>query len=124
VNAPQPGVYSLRIGSQTPADETSNRTNATPFSIAARVDAPAPLLVEAGGEYTLTGMGFIGGSTQLLLDTTPLDYVTTPLAPGQFKVTGNAAISFKTPANLGAGLHTVRIRVNGVESPPGLWIRI
>lgn len=123
-NAPQPGVYSLRVGSQTPADAVPNRTNATPFSVAARVDAPSPLLVEAGGQYAVTGMGFVAGSTEVLLDTTPLAYVTAPLAAGQFSVTGNSAIAFKTPSNLSTGLHTVRIRVNGVESPPGLWIRI
>lgn len=72
----------------------------------------------------MTGMGFVGGSTELLLDTSPLAYVTTPLAAGQFSVTGNSAIAFKSPSNLSIGLHTVRIRVNGVESPPSLWIRI
>ena len=69
-------------------------------------------------------MGFVAGSTEVLLDTTPLAYVTAPLSAGQFSVTGNSAIAFKTPSNLSTGLHTVRIRVNGVESPPGLWIRI
>jgi hypothetical protein len=122
-NAPPPGVYSLRVGSQTPADAVINRTSATPFTVAARVDAPSPLIVEAGGQYAITGMGFVGGGTELLLDTTPLNYVTTPLAAGQFSITGNSAITFKSPGNLSAGLHTVRIRVNGVESPPGLWIR-
>ena len=122
-NAPQPGVYSLRAGSQAPADAVTFRTNATPFSIAARVDAPAPVLTASAGAYTLSGMGFVAGSTEVLLDATTLAYVTSPPSTGQFNVTGNTGITFKAPANLSPGSHTVRIRVNGVESPPSLWIR-
>jgi hypothetical protein len=127
--APAPGVYMLRAGSDAPGDAITNRTNSTPFSVAALVDVPAspatPVLAEVAGTYTITGMGFIGGSTELLLDTAPLASLAVgPPGPGQFTVTGNTAITFQPPTNLSSGLYTVRVRVNGIESPPAVWIRL
>jgi hypothetical protein len=126
--APQPGLYLLRAGSQAPADAVTNRTNSTPFSVAAEVDtgSPAgPVLIPDASGYSFAGMGFMAGGTELLLDTVPLEYVAMPPpASGQFTVTGNTDISFQPPSTLASGLYTVRVRVNGIESPPALWIRI
>jgi len=128
--APVPGVYMLRAGSEAPVDAITNRTNSTPFSVAARMDVPpgspqTTVLPEVAGEYSFTGMGFLAGSTEVLLDTVPLTFVALPpLAPGQFTVQGNTGIQFQPPGNLTAGLYTVRVRVNGIESPPALWIRM
>jgi hypothetical protein len=130
VNAPPPGVYAIRAGSQSPPDLISNRTNSTPFNIAARVDVPAspagPIVPEVAGAYTITGMGFIAGtSTQVLLETVPLTYVAAPpLQPGQFTVGSISHISFQRPNGLPPGLYGIRVRVNGVESPPALWIKV
>ena len=33
-----------------------------------------------------------------------------------------ATIKFMRPANLPPGRYAVRVRVNGVESPPAVWI--
>jgi len=127
--SPAPGVYALRAGSNKPGDADTYRTNSTPFNIAARVDLPGappnPVLPLAGGQYNVTGMGFQGGNTEVLLDTIPLTAVALPpLAAGQFVVASNASIQFKAPAFLNPGLYTVRIRVNGIESPPALWIQV
>jgi hypothetical protein len=127
-NTPPAGFYSIRVGSQSPPDEITNRTNSTPFSIAARVDSTAspsdPVLIPNAGVYTVTGLGFIPGSTELLLETVPLAYVATPPGAGQFTVSDAQTITFQPPANLPAGVHGVRVRVNAVESPPAVWISI
>ncbi|HEY6306925.1 MAG TPA: hypothetical protein VI488_10765, partial [Candidatus Angelobacter sp.] len=126
--APSPGVYLLRAGSNAPADAVTNRTNSTPFSVAARVDVPAspaiPILPQAGGVYTVKGMGFVAGQTEVLLDTVALDVTTSPPGAGQFSVLDIATVEFRTPTNLAPGRYSVRIRVNGVESPPALWINV
>jgi hypothetical protein len=127
-NAPPPGVYAIRAGSNSPPDLISNRTNSTPFHIAARVDVPAspagPVVAAVAGTYTITGMGFIAGSTQVLLETVPLTYVATPPQPGQFTVGSISQISFQRPDGLPPGLYGIRVRVNGVDSPPALWIKV
>jgi hypothetical protein len=106
----------------------TNRTNTTPFSVAARVDAPPPpalpLLVDVAGTYTVKGMGFITANTEILLETIPLSAVNTPLNAGEFTVVDVATMKFRRPAGLSAGLYAVRVRVNGVESPPALWIKV
>ena len=128
-NAPQPGVYLLEAGSDTASsDLVTNRTNRTPFSVAARIDAPAPpslpLLTDVAGLYTVKGMGFVATSTEVLLETIPLAPVATPPSAGQFTVVDVATIQFRRPAGLSTGLYGLRVRVNGVESPPALWIKI
>jgi hypothetical protein len=127
--SPVPGVYALRAGSTQPADSGTYRTNTTPFNLAARVDVPGvppnPILALAGGQYSISGMGFLAGNTEVLLDTIPLTAVALPpLAPGQFVVASNTSIQFMAPAFLHPGLYTVRLRVNGIESPPALWIQV
>ena len=129
-DAPLPGVYGIRAGSQAPGDLITYRTNLTPFNVAARVDVPAaspadPIVPEIAGAYTITGMGFVAGSTQVLLETVPLSYVAAPpLHPGQFTVPDIETITFQRPAGLAPGLYGIRVRVNEVESPPALWIRV
>jgi hypothetical protein len=126
--APQPGVYALVVGSDAGPDAITYRTNVTPFSIAARVDAPGslalPVLKDVAGTYTATGMGFIAGSTQVMLETVPLDYVAGPPGAGQFTVVDVETITFQAPSGLSSGMYGVRIRVNQVESPPALWIQL
>jgi len=126
--APLPGVYMLRAGSDAPPDATRNRTNTTPFSVAARVDVPGappnPILAPAAGIFTFTGAGFVAGSTEVLLDTLPLTPSALSLLPGTFNVASSTSITFRRPDNMPAGRYTVRVRVNQVESPPALWIQV
>jgi len=127
-NSPLPGIYQIRAGSDLPTDTTKNRTNATPFSVAALINvtiAPPnpPILVPAAGTYTLNGAGFISGSTELLLETVAL--TEGPPAPGTFQVNGpGTVITFQAPLALALGLYGIRLRVNQVESPPSWWIKI
>jgi hypothetical protein len=128
LNAPPPGVYQLRVGSNNPPDAVTNRTNSTSFSVAARVDVPilppnAPILADAGGDYTLHGEGFIAGHSAILLDTIALtENPAGPPADGEFTVNSGQQITFRAPLALAPGRYTVRVRVNEVESPPSWWI--
>ena len=127
--APTPGIYQLRAGSPGPS---ANRTNAVPFSVAAWVDTSAvpppnpPILApDLGGTYTLNGEGFVLGQTEVLLDTHALtNNQIAPLLDGQFAVAPTTQVTFRRPAGLPAGLYAVRVRVNGVESPPSWWINV
>jgi hypothetical protein len=69
-------------------------------------------------------MGFIAGSTQVMLETVPLSYVAGTPGAGQFTVADIGTITFQAPAGLSSGMYGVRIRVNQVESPPALWIQV
>lgn len=119
-NAPVPGIYQLRAGSDTP---TSYRTNATPFSVAAWINASSvpppnpPLLAASAGTYTIAGQGFVTGATEVLLDTILL-----PAA--NVDVVSAEEVTFTVPATVAAGTYTVRVRVNNVESPPAWWVVI
>jgi hypothetical protein len=127
-NAPAPGIYQLRAGSDVAPHQ--NRTNATPFSIAARVDVsiapPNPPVLPGGPPYTVKGMGFFAGQTQVQLETVALSEVPVPTPPaaGQFSVIDVQTIVFQPPVSLSAGLYGLRIRVNQVESPPSWWVKV
>jgi hypothetical protein len=119
----------LRVGSDAAAgDRSTHRSNATPFSIAARVDVTVPspnppVLSAAGGLFTLDGAGFLAGKTEVLLDTVPLIATAGDPGPGQFAVNApGTAITFRAPAELDPGRYTVRIRVNQVEPAPSWWV--
>jgi len=127
-NTPAPGVYQLRVGSDTvKGDPITYRSNTTPFSIAARVDVtvapPNPPLLSP--PYKLQGRGFLGGQTEVLLDTLSLVPSNVPPGAGQFQITaGGTEIDFQPPGGLSPGRYSVRVRVNRVESDPSWWITI
>jgi Pvc16 N-terminal domain len=128
--APPPGIYQLRAGSNNPPDPSTNRSNSAPFSVAARIGvsiAPPspPILAATAGTYTLNGDGFMAQRTQVLLDTVALsENLGGAPADGQFTVVSAQQITFRAPAGAALGRYTVRVRVNGVESPPSWWIVI
>jgi Pvc16 N-terminal domain len=128
LGAPAPGVYGIAVGSDAGPDAITYRSNITPISIAALVDAPGspalPILTPVAGTYTVTGTGFIAGATQVMLETVPLANVAGPPGAGQFAVVDVGTITFQAPTTLPSGMYGVRIRVNQVESPPALWIQI
>jgi Pvc16 N-terminal domain len=128
LGAPQPGMYGIVVGSDAGPDAITYRTNVTPFSIAALVNVPGspplPILPAVAGTYTVTGMGFIAGSTEVMLETVPLNYVSGSPGAGQFTVADIGTITFQAPTGLRSGMYGVRIRVNQVESPPAVWIQI
>jgi hypothetical protein len=129
VDAPPPGIYQLLAGSPSPG---TNRTNAVPFSVAAWINTsavpppnPPILMPDATGTYTLEGEGFVLGQTEILLDTIALsNNQVPPLLDGQFAVAPTQQAKFRPPAGIPTGRYTVRVRVNGVESPPSWWINV
>jgi hypothetical protein len=128
LGAPAAGVYSIAAGSGASTDAIKFRTNMTPFSIAALVHAPGspalPLLTPVTGTYTVTGMGFIAGATEVMLETAALNPVAGPPGAGEFTVLNIGTLTFRAPAGLGPGMYGVRVRVNQVESPPAVWIQL
>lgn len=127
--APPPGIYQLRAGSLGPS---AYRTNAVPFSISAFIDTsavppPSPpiLLPDPSGTYTLNGEGFVLGQTEILLDTYALtNNQVSPLLDGEFAVSPTTQATFRRLSSLAPGVYAVRVRVNGVESPPSWWINV
>lgn len=117
-NIPPAGIYQLRVG-----NDQEIRSNATPFSIAAWVNpTDKPILTAVGETYTLNGIGFVSGKTEVILDTIPLSE-SNSIAAEKFTVNSDGTIiNFKLPTNLLDGKYSVRVRVNQVESPPAKWV--
>jgi hypothetical protein len=129
-DTPPPGIFQLRVGSDTAqGDKQTVRSNATPFSIAAHIDGPAAtasaLLTAPGGIFTLNGLGFTTGKTEVFLDTIALTSTNGIPNAGEFNVNGGeTTITFKAPTSLAPGRYTIRVRVNHVESAPTWWIDV
>lgn len=118
---PAAGIYQLRVGNAN-GEPLVTRSNATPFSIAAWVEPTGgPILSASGSTYTLNGQGFSPGDVEVHIGTLPLD-LGGGSAPGQFVVSSSTEISFQLPDTLSVGVHSVRVRVNQVESPPAKWV--
>jgi hypothetical protein len=118
--APEPGVYQLRVG-----NAGTLRSNATPFSIAARVDPAGGPILGGGPAFTLNGTGFVAGETEVFLETVALAPASggggAP-GPGEFRVTGAGSLAFRLPDALPPGRYAVRVRVRQVESAPAQWV--
>jgi len=129
--APRPaGIYQLRVGNNLPAGNAlAVRSNATPFGLAALVDAGTTPVLPApapGSPYVLTGAGFDPAAIEVLLETVPLaphGGAGGP-APGEFLVADARTIQFQPPADLGPGTYAVRVRVNQVDSAPAKWVTV
>lgn len=122
-DTPPAGVYQLRVGNAI------ERSNATPVSIAANLTIPpgppAPVLVPAAGIFTINGIGFVGGNTEVLIGTVALTEAGGAPAAGEFDVNaGGTVMTFRLPGDLPSGLFGVRVRVNHVESAPAWWVQI
>jgi hypothetical protein len=116
--SPNPGFYVVRVGAGTV------RSNGVPIGIAARIDGVGnpPLLNPVAGLFTVAGAGFIG-HVETILGTQALRSAAAPPNPGEFQVSGGGTqIQFKAPATLAAAQYPLRIRVQGVESPPSWWV--
>jgi hypothetical protein len=117
-NAPVPGIYQLRVGSSIALGDAQNyRSNSVPLLVSAFVNPPPVPWNPVAGVFSLTGLGFAAGSTELLLDTVPLTSVAGAPAAGEFQIAGNT-IAFQPPAGMPTGPHFVRLRVHAVEGPP------
>jgi len=120
---PEPGVYQLRVGG---AAAGSARSNSTPISIAALVNPPAGGPVLTGPPpFTVTGTGFVPGATRVLAGPVTLAGTTTDPGPGEVSVgSSGTSFTFSPPAGPAGTVLPVRVRVNGVESDPAVWVML
>jgi hypothetical protein len=120
---PHPGVYQLRVGSDVPG---AARSGSTPVSIAALVHPPAGRPVLTGTPpFTVSGTGFVSGVTEVLAGTATLTVTTASPGPGEFSVgpAGTSLTFFPGPGQAGTVV-PVRVRVNGIESDPAVWVTL
>jgi Pvc16 N-terminal domain len=121
--SPPPGRYWICVGSDAP----KVRSNIVPINVAAFIDnavtppAPAPHhLDSSGGLYTISGRGFTAGKTEVYVGDAAL--IAGGTGDGQFLINGDTQIQFKPPTTLPAGTYVLRVRVNGIDSPPSWTI--
>ena len=120
---PDPGVYQLRVGSGGPGGP---RSGSTPVSIAALVHPPADGPVLTGAPpFTLNGTGFVPGATEVLTGTAALTETAASPGPGEFSVDpAGASLTFSPVPGRAGTVVPVRVRVNGVESDPAVWVTL
>jgi hypothetical protein len=112
---PEPGVYQLRVGSGEAGTPGAIRSNATPVSVAALVNpsAAGPVLT-GSAPFTVTGVGFVPGATEVLAGTVTLAGVSV----------AESSLTFSPPPAPAGPVLPVRVRVNGVESDPAVWVML
>jgi hypothetical protein len=116
---PVPGVYRLRVGSG------SSRTGSVPVSIAAFVDPAGGPVLAGPVPFTVHGAGFIPGATEVLVGTAALTSTAAVPAAGEFRVDpSGTSLSFAPPPGPAGTTAPLRVRVNGIESDPALWVRL
>jgi hypothetical protein len=122
---PDPGVYQLRAGSGAPGLPASTRTGAVPVSIAALVSPSGGPLLTGPAPFTVSGVGFVPGATEVLVGTVALTETASPAAPGEVSIDpSGTSFSFTPPDGPAGTVAAVRVRVNGIESDPALWVTL
>jgi hypothetical protein len=126
--APEPGIYQLRVGSGAPGAADATRSGSTPLSVAARVNSPegdpstGPVLIGTP-PFTVTGTGFVPDATEVLIGTVVLTQTSAPPGPGEVSLgSSGSSFSFSPPTGLTGTVLPVRVRVNGVEADPAVWV--
>jgi Pvc16 N-terminal domain len=120
--SPAPGSYQLRAGGGSPGIQ---QTGSAPVSIAAYVDPAAGPVLTGPGPFTVPGVGFIPGATEVLIGTAALTSTSSVPAAGEFSVDPSGTSLSFTPAPGPAGTTApLRVRVNGIESDPALWVTL
>ncbi|HTW02128.1 MAG TPA: DUF4255 domain-containing protein [Streptosporangiaceae bacterium] len=123
--APVPGVYQLRVGNGTLGTPGATRSGSIPVSIAAYVDPAAGPMLSGSAPFTVTGTGFVPGETEVLVGTAALAQVASSPAAGEVSVdSSGTSLSFSPPPGPAGTFLPVRVRVNGVESDPALWVTL
>jgi hypothetical protein len=123
--SPVPGVYQLRVGSGALGSSGAIRSGATSLSVAAFVDPAGGPVLGGSAPFTVNGSGFLAGSTEVFLGTTLLTETGTTPGPGQITFgTSGTSFSFSPPPGPAGTVLPVRVRVNGIESDPALWVRM
>jgi len=128
--APEPGVYQLRVGSGTLGSPGGTRSSSTPVSVAAKVNPPeasppAGSVLTGAPPFTVTGTGFVPGATEVLVGAAELTGTTASPGPGEVSIgPAGGSFSFTPPPGSAGTILPVRVRVNGVESDPAVWVRL
>ncbi|WP_054011695.1 DUF4255 domain-containing protein [Arthrobacter sp. ERGS1:01] len=119
-----PGFYTAAAVTRTPG-RPAVLSNAVAFALAPAVTLTphAPATVSVGGTATLTCSPRIGDGQDVvvLCDSIPATATVTNPSPGDPGYSSTpSTVTFAVP-DLPAGLHTVRLRVDGVDSIPVLF---
>jgi hypothetical protein len=124
-DAPSPGVYQLRAGSGTLGTPGAARTGSTPISIAAYVDPAGGPVLAGTAPFVVQGAGFTAGATEVLVGMVALTETAGSPAPGEVRIDpSGTSFSFSPPGGPAGTLAPVRVRVQGIESDPALWVTL
>ncbi len=122
---PDPGVYQLRVGSGQLGSPGATRSGSTPISVAAYVNPTDGPMLTGAGPFTVSGAGFLAGATEVLVGTVALTEVTASPGPGEVSIDASGtSFTFSPPAEPAGTLLALRVRVNGIESDPALWVTV
>jgi hypothetical protein len=92
------------------------------------VDPEGGPVLAGSAPFTVHGAGFTSGATEILVGTVVLTETTGSAAPGEVAVDpSGTSFSFSPPTVGGEPAGTVapvRVRVNGIESDPALWVTL
>jgi Pvc16 N-terminal domain len=122
---PAPGVYQFRAGSGAAGSPGAPRTGSVPVSVAAFVDSAGGPVLTGPGPFTVNGVGFIPGATEVLAGSAALASTAAVPAAGEFRVDpSGTSFSFAPPTGPAGVTIPLRVRVNGVESDPALWVTL
>ena len=129
-----PGLYAAQIAVtevRTLPDLTTktfvHTSNQFPFSIIPRIDSISPATGTGATIFTIKGYLFqhasiLPGNVQVYVGGESLTFVGGAIgAAGEFNITAADTLNFRPFSPLPVGLASVRVLVNGVESPPN-WI--
>jgi len=123
--APDPGVYQLRVGSGALGSPGGTRSGSIPVGVAAYVDPSGGPVLSGSAPFTVSGAGLVPGITEVLVGTVALTETAAPPAPGEVSVDpSGTSFSFSPPAGPTGTVAPVRVRVNGIESDPALWVTL
>jgi hypothetical protein len=124
-DAPEPGIYQLRVGSGALGSPGATRTGSIPVSIAAYVDPTGGPVLAGSAPFTVNGAGFVLGKTEVLVGTVALTETEAPPGAGEVSVKpSGTSFSFSPPAGPAGMVVPVRVRVNGIESDPAKWVTL
>jgi hypothetical protein len=124
-DSPAPGVYQMRVGSGALGSPGATRSGSISVTVAAFVDQSGGSLLSGSAPFTAQGAGFTAGKTEVLVGTTALAVVTAAPTTGQVRLDpSGTSFAFAPPAGPAGLVLPVRVRVNGIESQPALWVTL
>ena len=73
----------------------------------------------------MTGAGFVPGATEVLVGAAALTGTTASPGPGEVSIgPSGSSLSFTPPPGPAGTILPLRVRVNGIESDPAVWVRL